>query len=154
MLLKTIIGILFWIPQIIQCYMNTLQKKPNIYNYYICNPMLISQILISHSLGPGSLIVVKFPDGLGDVMPSLHTLSSDTCCLLAVRQIHRPIKFHNLYSLNQRSLWEFSKVVTLLCRWMTFLINSDAGYSYGPDNGLGDSPGGADSDEGTDLNDH
>lgn len=116
--------------------------------------MLISQILISHSLGPGSLIVVKFPDGLGDVMPSLHTLSSDTCCLLAVRQIHRPIKFHNLYSLNQRSLWEFSKVVTLLCRWMTFLINSDAGYSYGPDNGLGDSPGGADSDEGTDLNDH
>lgn len=26
--------------------------------------------------------------------------------------------------------------------------------AYGPDNGLGDSPGGADSDEGTDLNDH
>lgn len=37
---------------------------------------------------------------------------------------------------------------------MAFLINSDAGYSYGPDNGYGDSPGGADSDESTDLNDH
>lgn len=48
-LLKTIIGILFWIPQIIQCYMNTLPKKPNIYNYYICNPMLISQSLFIRS---------------------------------------------------------------------------------------------------------